>query len=147
MNRLSLIFGVVLLVSSCQRHIYVSVSEGVSVPEYFVAAYNQKDIEAMVAWVADDVRYMFISGDQVHTEVAGKAKLDTYLQGFFANSTPSTSEVLMHTHIGDFHQMIEKASYMDDAGIQKSQCSAVVYQLSDGLILNIWYFDSHDCPK
>lgn len=137
---------IVLTLFSCQRHIYVSVSEGVSVPERFVSAYNQKNISGMVALVAGDVRYMFVSGDQVYTEVAGKEKLDTFLQGFFANSTPSTSEVLMHTHSGDFHQMIEKASYLDKAGNQKSQCSAVVYQVTGELILNIWYFDAHACP-
>ncbi len=135
------------LLAACQRHIYVSVSDSVSVPEQFVDAYNQKDTAAMVGMVADDVRYMFISGDQLFTEIKGKAKLTTYLNGFFANSTPSTSEILMHTRSGDFHQMIEKAHFQDKNGQPKSQCSAVVYQTEDQKINNIWYFDSHACPE
>lgn len=138
---------VVLVLFGCQRQIDVSVSDRVSVPERFVVAYNQKDIDGMVGMVSEGVRYMFISGDQVHTEVAGKEALESYLQGFFANSTPSTSEVLMHTRNGNFHQMIEKATYLDREGNPKSQCSAVVYQLSGSLIVHIWYFDSHDCGE
>lgn len=141
-----IILAMIMATAACQRHIYVSVSDSVSVPELFVDAYNRKDVEAMVGMVRDDVRYMFISGDQLFTEVAGKAKLATYLDGFFANSTPSTSEVLMHTRSGDFHQMIEKAHFQGKEGRAQSQCSAVAYQLKAEKILNIWYFDTHACP-
>ena len=116
-----------------------------NVAKQFVAAYNAHDIPAMMALVHDDIKYMFISGDQVYTETNGKAHLSRYLVPFFENKPNALSRIKNSQTSGDFIQLLEEAVSVDDQGNERSQCSFSMYQLKQGLIINVWYFDAHKC--
>nr|WP_281347653.1 nuclear transport factor 2 family protein [Marinicella rhabdoformis] len=115
------------------------------VAQRFVSAYNAHDIPAMMALVHDDIKYMFISGDQIHTETNGKDHLNRYLVPFFENKPNAKSRIRSSQKSGGFIQLLEEAVFVDDEGNDRSQCSFSMYQLKNDVIINVWYFDAHAC--
>lgn len=115
------------------------------VAQQFITAYNAHDIPAMMALVHDDIKYMFISGDQIYTETNGKAHLSRYLVPFFENNPNALSRIKNSKQSGNFIQLLEAAISVDVQGKERSQCSFSMYQFKDNLIVNVWYFDAHKC--
>lgn len=147
MKRISVCLLVCFLVA-CQTNPQRAVEEDeVNVAIEFVVAYNQHDIPAMMSMVHEDIKYMFISGDQIHKETDGKAHLSRYLIPFFNNKPKAKSEVRSSQKSGNFIQLLEEAVFEDSQGRKRNQCSISMYQLKDGLILNVWYFDAHACDE
>ncbi|WP_223787051.1 nuclear transport factor 2 family protein [Marinicella meishanensis] len=114
--------------------------------EQFVAAYNQHNVQGMLALVHSELKYMFISGDQLHTETHDKAALEAFLGRYFVNTPAAHSQVLSSAQQGPFIQQLERAIWTDAQGQPKAQCSQSIYQVKDQLIVHIWYFDAFSCP-
>ena len=112
----------------------------------FVEAYNHQNIAAMLALVHDEVRYMFIDADQIHVETAGKQALAEYLPVYFSQAPATHSSILYSQQHGYHISQVEQASWTDQHGESRSQCSWSVYELQDQLIINIWYHRSYSCP-
>lgn len=117
-----------------------------NIAEQFVVAYNLHDPSAMLQWVHPEIRYMYISNDEIYTETNGKTALAKFLLPFFENKPQAQSKVLSSLHQGPFIQQVEQALWTDEKGQQKSQCSLSVYEIRDNLIINIWYFSVFKCP-
>jgi len=110
----------------------------------FVDAYNEHDSEKMLQYAANSVRWMSINGDKINVEAEGRKSLASFMDGYF-DSLPSTrSELHGVQSLGPFVSMIEEAHWERD-GKPGSQCAQVVYELSDGLIHNVWYFPAQPC--
>lgn len=100
----------------------------------------------MLELVHEEVRYMFIDANRIHTETEGKQNLADYLPGYFRNS-PKTHSTILHSHQQGPHIVqLEQANWTGQQGQSRSQCSWSVYELKDGLIVNIWYHSSFTCP-
>lgn len=149
MKRVSVCLLVCFLVA-CQTNPQRAVAveeDQVNVAIEFVTAYNQHDIAAMISLVHEDIKYMFISGNQIHTVTNGKAHLKRYLKPFFEHNPKASSRIRSSKLSGDFIQLLEEAVFTDKQGQERSQCSFSMYQLKDNLIINVWYFDAHKCGE
>ncbi|MBW8189663.1 nuclear transport factor 2 family protein [Neiella marina] len=115
-----------------------------SVVERFVNAFNEREVTAMLALTTSDLRWMTITGEQLSTETNSQQQLQEAMQGYF-NSVPSArSAIRSIEQSGPFVYTVEQAFWSVD-GVEKSQCSLAVYELTASLIKNVWYFPSHAC--
>ena len=115
-----------------------------TVVKQFVSAFNDKDIDAMLALVDPNMKWMSISGDKVATETNSQDALKTAMQGYF-KSMPSARSEIRHSHAsGSFVYSLEEA-FWAAKGETKSQCSMAVYEFSESKIKHVWYFPSHGC--
>lgn len=113
----------------------------------FVDAFNAKDIDAMLAVAHEDIQWLYVSGDSTHTEASGRAQLRESMLGYFKNYPDTRSEIIALHGNGDYVQAIEKALWKDADGLQKSQCSASVYELAGDKVLRVWYYPEQPCDK
>lgn len=105
----------------------------------YVAAYNERRLDAMMARVTDDVQWLSIEGDRLRVETDGKAALQQALSAYFRDcgTCRSTLTVL---HSSDRQvSAIETAHWVSDAG-PRSQRSLSVYEFSGALIHRVYYF-------
>jgi len=139
MNKYFYIICVALFLVACSRQ-----SSSINIVEDYVDAYNQHDIEEMLEYLSEDVRWMSVTGDSVAVETTGKPELKTALEGYF-KGLPSARSELQHIAVhGNFVNAIEKAIWENDKG-EQAQCASSVYELEDNLIKNIWYYPSSPC--
>ena len=118
----------------------------VSVVESYVAAYNEHDVEAMMAYCTDDVRWMTVSEAQVSVDADGKAQLRSAMVEHFKSSPATASELLTVEGHGPMVVAVERAM-ADRTQPEAAFCSASVYRLQDGLIRGVWYFDAYRCAE
>lgn len=114
----------------------------------FVEASNRQDVEAMVAAVDEQFRWMSIDGERLVVEVVGPEQLRSWLQGYF-QSTPDAraqlGEVLVDGH---YASTVETVEFRDGGGALQRQSATSVYEFTDGgLIRSVWYFPSQDAPS
>jgi hypothetical protein len=109
----------------------------------YVEQFNQKNIDAMLSAVTNDIAWMYISNDKLVIETKGKEQLATALQNYFKDYQTQSLLLQISSH-GQFVQAVEKATWQE-RDILKSQCSVVTYQLEKELIKAVWYFDSYPC--
>ena len=119
-------------------------SEGVSLVERFIEAYNQQDVEQMVALSSDEIHWMMLLNDELIVEASSSAELREAMEVYFDYLTTARSELLSISGSGDFVYTLEKA-YWQEGGESRHQCSMAVYQIEATKIKNVWYFDSHPC--
>ena len=116
----------------------------VSLVEDYVAAYNQKDLTAMMLFASESIRWMSVSDGKIVTEAADKKSLEIAMKDYFSGSG-STQSTLVDTIVnGSFVSAIEKASWQSK-GETKSRCSPVVYQIVSSKIENVWYYPAQKC--
>lgn len=143
---MKILVGAILLavLTACQHRQLVPESAD-NAAVRFVQAFNDQDVEAMLRAVHEDVRYMFVEADQIHVETKNKQALAAYLPTFF-QQTPVTQSSILYSQQQGYHiSQVERATWRDQQGQLRSQCSWSVYQLQDGLIINIWYHSSFVC--
>ncbi len=110
----------------------------------FQQAYNARNIDAMLALADPSISWMYMDGDAVHVETTGHAALRTAMSRYFENFPSSRSELISLSANGSFASATEKAIW-EQENTTRSQCSLSVYQLNDGLILNVWYYPAEAC--
>jgi hypothetical protein len=131
-----------LFVSGCMAG-ESKISEEVDKVKRYVDFFNQKDLKSLLSYVTNDISWMYVNGDNLLVETQGKEQLKAALQVYFNDYQTQSSLIQLSGH-GDFVQAVEKATWQSN-GKEKSQCSAVTYQLEKGLIKAVWYFDSYSC--
>lgn len=111
----------------------------------FVGAFNDHDVDAMLAMAADDVRWMSVSGDDITVEAAGADQLRASMTSYF-DSIPSARARLRSVHAsGPFIHAVEEAVWLS-GDTEMSQCSMAIYEIVDGKVKNVWYFSAYECP-
>ncbi|MEO1035569.1 MAG: nuclear transport factor 2 family protein [Pseudomonadota bacterium] len=107
-------------------------------------AFNARDVDAMLAMVHDDANWVSIRGTRATPMAGGLEALREALLEYFAANPTARSRLISAERHGDFVQAFEEASWERD-GETKRQCAASVYELRDGQIANVWYFDARPC--
>jgi hypothetical protein len=119
-------------------------SDNTKTVEHFIQAFNQHDVDKMLSYTTDNIRWMSVADDQLSTQTSSKKQLREAMSDYF-KSTPSThSKVRSIKQSDTFVYTVEQAFWIS-AGVEKSQCSLAVYQLKEKKIANVWYFAEHSC--
>lgn len=116
------------------------------VVHFYISAYNAHNVEEMLTLVTDDIRWMSVDGIRIRLEAAGKEALGNGMADYFASLPSARSEVRDISQLGDFVTVVEAAIWESD-GATQSQCAISVYQISEGLISNVWYYPARPCEQ
>ena len=144
-NRCLIKLPVVATVLVCSFAAHAEISSTELVDSYF-KAYNAHNVDRMLAMVTDDVRWMSVDGNSIALEADGKESLGVAMNAHFARSPSTRSEMRDISALGDFVTVIEAAMRDSDAAT-RSQCAITVYQFSEGLIANVWYYAAQPCEQ
>ena len=105
----------------------------------YVAAYNRRDIDAMLNMVSEDIQWLSVDGDKITVETKGKGPLRESLAGYF-KSSPSAQSTLEWIHATSARVAAhEKSTWKTKSGM-KSQTSLSVYEFHQGLITRVYYY-------
>lgn len=112
----------------------------------FVEAFNKRNVDAMLALAAPDLKWMSVSGQQISTETATHSALRQAMQSYFKSTPSARSHIRQIQQSGAFVYALEEAFWQAD-GTEKSQCSMAVYELKKGKVQHVWYFAAHQCGE
>ena len=107
--------------------------------EGLTAAFNAHDIDAMTAFLAEDVEWLAISGHEITVEASGKSGLAQAMTDYFKN-VPSARSEIEGSFVSGSYVVVRERALWKQQGQERSQSSLAVYQLADGLIKRVWYF-------
>jgi hypothetical protein len=141
MNRLLL-----PLVAICAAFPVLAQTVASDVVQSYISAYNTHDVDKMQTLVTDDVRWMSINNDKVTLESSGKKELAESMQSYFEGLPSTRARLTGVRSLGDFVTVIEESGW-ESKGKMSSQCAVSVYELKEGLILNVWYFAARPCDS
>ncbi len=110
----------------------------------YIDAYNAHDIEAMLVYASDDIRWMTVDGESSTTETTGKDELASTLSSYFESLPSARSEIRAIYSVAGNLAVVEETFWERD-GIARSQCVLATYEVTNGLILNIWYHNGQPC--
>lgn len=114
--------------------------------EEFVAAFNAREIERMLALADERIEWLSVDGAGVAVETAGREALRQSMTSYFA-SCPSCRSALEWTRTAGLRvAALERASWTTAAGVAKAQKSLSVYELRDGRIARVYYFPAEAAP-
>jgi ketosteroid isomerase-like protein len=109
----------------------------------FTEAGNRGDVEAMLGWVEDDVRWLHVAGPAVQVEVEGKANLREWLASYYASTPEARSALGPIAWQGRVATTVETASWRAADGRRRAQAAPLVVAFSErGRIATLWYFPS-----
>ncbi len=107
--------------------------------EVFVAAFNQRDLEAIGKAVTDDIEWLSVDGAAVSVETASRQALVEALGSYFASCTSCRSELAQVLVSKERVVAVEVASWDSQDG-PASQRSVSVYEFDGDLIRRVYYF-------
>lgn len=134
----------ILLLTSLLFSPITFADKGANVVKQFVDAFNQHDIDAMLALATADLQWMSIAGDQISVETSSHSELREAMSGYFKSTPTAHSKIRSMNASGHFVYTVEEA-FWGTGGNIKSQCSMAVYEFSGSKIRNVWYFPEHQC--
>jgi len=133
------------LISSLISSPIALAADGTTTVKQFVNAFNQRQINTMLALAAPNMQWMSVAGHTISTETSDHDQLKKAMQSYFASVPSAQSALLQLNQSGQFVYALEKASWLAKEQ-KKSQCSMAVYELANEKIQHVWYFASHQCP-
>jgi len=105
----------------------------------YVAAFNSRDVDAMLSMVTEDIQWLTVAGDKLAIETDGKLKLRQSMAAYF-KSNPSAKSELVWVQMTKLRvAALEKASWQGKSG-PNSQSSLSVYEFRNGLIARVYYY-------
>lgn len=105
----------------------------------FVAAFNARDTDAMLALVDENIQWLNVDGPKVTIETEGKVALGQSMARYF-KSCPSCKSSLVWVQIaGSRITAMERATWSAKSGA-KSQSGLSVYEFNGDKILRVYYF-------
>lgn len=105
-----------------------------------VEAFNSQDVDKLVANVSDDIKYFYITPDQLLQEVEGKENFRKSMQAYFDSGIKVFSKIEDYVIEGNRISFKEVVSYTNKKGKKVSASSLGVYQIVNGKITRTWYF-------
>ncbi len=120
--------------------------EATNILDRYINAYNDRDIDAVMSTMADSIRWMAVDGDELAVRADGRTAVRESLENGFTLLPSARSRLLQTQTMGDFVSTIEEVTWNAGDGTTKTQCAMAVYQLTDGLLANVWYFAAQACP-
>lgn len=148
MQRFLLISLLSVFALACSSHIPNKTRSNVSdtnvqTVENFVQAFNERNLEGMLALVAEDVQWLSIDGQKLSTETTNKTELSIAMQDYFSGCESCRSNIKNINSNKNWVCATETASWNSKTG-SKSQSSFSVYEFENGLIKRVYYFPSEE---
>jgi hypothetical protein len=106
----------------------------------FYGDFNSHNAEALVSHVAENVRWMTITGEAIAVEVAGRDALRTSMTRYFRGLPTVQSRIESLMVAGDFVTVHERVTWRAGTA-EKTQSALAVYKLKGPEILAVWYYD------
>ena len=107
--------------------------------DQFVAAFNSHDSSAMGEFVADDVAWLSVTGEDVIVETRGKSELASSMNAYFKSCPTCQSTLSGSISTPGRVSAVEITTWQGKTGT-RSQRSLSVYEFSEGLIHRVYYF-------
>lgn len=107
--------------------------------EAFAAAFNARDVDAMLALAHDDIEWLSVDGAKVSVETAGKDALRQSMTAYFESCPTCRSEVEITGGTAVRLAVVETASWTAASG-RRSQKSLAIYEFADGRIRRVSYY-------
>ena len=107
--------------------------------EAFVAAFNARDIDAMLALATDDIEWLSVDGTAVSVETSGKTALADSMRKYFASCPTCRSEVVIGTQTATRIAAVETATWTAASGA-RSQRRLSIYEFAEGRIRRVFYY-------
>ncbi|MFN2510311.1 MAG: nuclear transport factor 2 family protein [Pyrinomonadaceae bacterium] len=105
----------------------------------FVAAFNNRNIEAMLGAVDENVQWLTVNEAKVTIETEGKKALRESMERYFRRCPSCKSSLEWVEKSGSRVTAMERATWSGKSGL-KSQTSLSVYEFRHGKILRVYYF-------
>jgi hypothetical protein len=105
----------------------------------FVAAFNARNIDAMLAAVDENIQWLSISEAKVSIEAEGKNALRESMERYFRSCPSCKSSLEQIQKSGSRVTAMERARWSGKNGL-KSQAGLSVYEFRNGKILRVYYF-------
>ena len=103
-------------------------------------AFNTGSADALVAHVADDVKWMTVTGQSVAVEAAGKEPLRASMARYFRSLPTVRSRIEAIMSAGDYVTVHERVTWRAAAG-DRTQSALAVYKVRDRRIVSVWYYE------
>jgi len=112
----------------------------IAVVRAYVAAFNAKDLDAMMAHVAPGMVWLNVAGDSVTLGGRGVDAFRRLLAGYFREVPTAQSELVAVHALGPWVTTHERTRWSAPAGGAGGQSSVVVYEVRAGLVHRAWYY-------
>lgn len=118
----------------------------ISVVREYVAAFNAKDLDAMMRAVASDFVWMSVSGDSLTDVGRGVDAFRQLIAGYFRAVPSARSELSTIDATGPWVTTHERTRWDAAPAEVGGQSSLVVYEVRDGLIRRAWFYPPLTLP-
>ena len=105
-----------------------------------VDAFNNQDVDKLVTNVSDDMKYYYLTADELIIETSGKSAFKEAMTKYFASGNKPHSVIESHVIEGSRISFKEVVSYKNKKGETVSSSAMGIYQYKDGEIVRAWYF-------
>lgn len=106
----------------------------------YVAAFNAKDLDAMMARVAPSMVWLNVAGDSTTLGGRGVDAFQRLLAGYFREVPNAQSELLAVRALGPWVTTHERTRWSTPADGAGGQSSVVVYEVRAGLVQRVWFY-------
>lgn len=112
----------------------------IAVVRAYVAAFNAKDLDAMMAHVSPGMVWLNVAGDSVTLGGRGVDAFQRLLAVYFREVPTAQSELLAVRALGPWVTTHERTSWSAPTAGASGQSSVVVYEVRAGLVHRVWYY-------
>ena len=116
----------------------------ISVVREYVAAFNAKDLDAMMRVVASEFVWMSVSGDSLTDVGRGVDAFRRMIAGYFRAVPSARSELRTIDATGPWVTTHERTRWDASPSGVGGQTSLVVYEVRDGRIRHAWFYPSRE---
>lgn len=114
----------------------------ISVVRAYVAAFNAKDLDAMMKVVASEVVWMSVAGDSLTDVGRGIDAFRRMIAGYFRAVPSARSELIKIDATGPWVTTHERTRWDASSSGVGGQTSLVVYEVRDRRIRHAWFYPS-----
>ncbi len=119
----------------------------ISVVREYVAAFNAKDLDAMMRVVAREMVWMSVAGDSLTDVGRGIDAFRRMIAAYFRAVPSARSELTKIDATGPWVTTHERTRWEPPRSGVGGQTSLVVYDVRDGLIRHAWFYPSLPSPS
>jgi len=105
-----------------------------------VEAFNQQNIQTLVANVTDDMKYFYITADELIIETSGKGAFKQAMINYFKSGSKPQSVIESYVIEGSRISFKEVVSHHNKKGEAVSSSAMGVYEYKGDKIYRAWYF-------
>jgi hypothetical protein len=118
----------------------------IAVVREYVAAFNAKDLDAMMRAVASEMVWMSVTGDSLTNVGRGIDAFRQMIARYFRAVPSARSELTKIDATGPWVTTHERTRWEPPRSGVGGQTSLVVYEVRDGLIRHAWFYPSLPLP-